>query len=259
MKTLVAPLLALIIVWILSGCGEETRVSTVVAPPPTPAQTEAELAVAKQHAVIERLTSDNGKQAQSLKELDAQIRERESIISAAKADIARLKADRIDMQNAQVAAVLGWTAAGLALAALLCGLAAWLSPIGKKTFLLAAVGCAALATVSLWARAYVAWLPYAGAIIIVLVGLVAIYFWRRQSMGGLTAASQLKLYAAQLEALVPTHKSDLDKISIALQGTGRGLLDDLLKHSPTYSLPIPPPAIQPVAVPQPVAAPIQPV
>lgn len=229
--------LLLILIGLLCGCGDN-RVGTDPRLP-TQAESQAERDLAAKREQVARLAQDNEGKAKTIAELNERISAREQIISTARADIEALNRDKRIMREEQIAAVLGWTAAALFLVAIAAAIAAWLSPIGKRTLLSLAIIAGILAPVALAARAYVHWLPYVGACVVVLALGAALWAWRRSDRAGVTAASQLKLFAAQLAAIDPDLKGRVDRLSLSLQDRngGHDLLDVLLSRAPTPELP----------------------
>lgn len=230
--------LLLILMLILCGCDSRTGTSTQPRET-TAAELQAERDLAAKREQVARLAKDNEGKARTIDELNERIAAREQIVSQANADIASLRKDRDAMHEAQVAAVLGWTAAALGLVMLAALIAAWLSPIGKKTLLSLAFIAGALVPVALAARAYVHWLPWIGVVMVVAAVGAALWAWRRSDRAGVTAGSQLKLYANQLAAIDPDLKARLDRLSLTMQDLdgGHGLLDILLKRAPTPAIP----------------------
>lgn len=233
-------LLVLTLVFLaLSFVGCDDGRTTASVRPATEAETQAERDLAAKREQVARLAQDNEGKAKTIAELNERISAREQIIATARADIDSLNRDKRLMREEQIAAVLGWTAAALFLVALAAAIAAWLSPIGKRTLLSLAVVAGILAPVTLAARAYVHWLPYVGLAVVALAVGAALWAWRRSDRAGVTAAAQLKLFASQLAALDPDLKARVDRLSLAEQDMngGRGLLDILLQRAPTPALP----------------------
>lgn len=231
--------LMLIFVLMLCGCDGD-RVGTGTKPrETTAAELQAEQDLAAKRDQVARLAKDNEGKAKTIDELNERIAAREQIISTARADIVGLRKDRDALHEAQIAAVLGWTAAALGLVMLAALFAAWLSPIGKKTFLSLAFLAGVLVPVALAARAYVHWLPMIGVGVVVAAVAAALWAWHRLERTSTTAGSHLKLYANQLAAIDPDLKARVDRLSLSMQdlGGGRTLLDHLLNRAPEPAIP----------------------
>lgn len=228
------PFMALLFLLFLSSCSDG-RARVVTVRPATALESQAEQDLAAKREQVARLAQDNEGKAKTITELNQRISAREQIITTAKADIVALGHDKQVMHEEQIAAVLAWTAGILSLIALAAAVAAWLLPLGKRTLISLAVIAGLLAPVALAAREYVHWLPLIGIVMIVIVVVIGLWICHRTSSAGISAASQLKMYANQLAELNPKAKEQLDMISLSMQGKGRSLLDALLQRAPDHS------------------------
>ena len=228
--------LPLLILFFFASCADG-RAQVAIARPVTALEAQTEQDLSAKREQVARLAQDNEGKAKTIAELNQRISAREQIIATARADIVALGHDKQIMREEQIAAVLSWTTGILSLIALAAAVAAWFSPIGKRALISLAMIAGLLAPVALAAREYVHWLPLVGVAMAVIGTSVGLWVYYRTSSAGISAASQLKMYASQLAELNPKVKEQLDVLSLSMQGRGRSLLDALLHRAPDH-LPI---------------------